>query len=48
VVVSPPLFSVVLSSGGSYSSAYAMFGVWLLAVRRKNAWKANRSPLSLL
>ena len=44
VVVSPPVFSIILASGGSYASAYALFGVlallagaWLLAVRRDNA-----------
>jgi MFS family permease len=40
VVVSPPLFSMVLAFGGTYAVAYAFFGVpalltgvWLLAVR---------------
>ena len=44
VVVSPPLFSLALSFGGSYAGAYAIFGVpalaaglWLLFVRRKPA-----------
>ena len=42
VVVTPPLFSQVLSMGGSYAGAYALFGVpalltgaWLLFVRRR-------------
>ena len=41
VVVSPPLFSLVLGAGGSYAVAYAIFGApallagaWLLCVRR--------------
>lgn len=41
VVVSPPLFSQVLSMGGSYATAFALFGVpalvvgaWLLIVKR--------------
>lgn len=41
VVVSPPLYSLALSVGGSYAGAYAVFGVpalltgaWLLYVRR--------------
>ncbi len=44
VVVTPPVFSIILAAGGSYASAYALFGVlallagaWLLAVRRNNA-----------
>ena len=32
VVVSPPLFSLVLSLGGSYAGAYAVFGLPALAV----------------
>lgn len=42
VVVSPPLFSLALSFGGSYAGAYAIFGLpalaaglWMLLVRRK-------------
>ena len=42
VVVSPPLFSLVVSAGGTYAIAYAVFGVpafltgaWLLAVRSR-------------
>jgi predicted MFS family arabinose efflux permease len=42
VVVSPPLFSLVLSAGGTYAVAYAIFGApallagaWLLCVRRR-------------
>ena len=42
VVVTPPLFSIILAAGGSYASAYALFGAlallagaWLLAVRAK-------------
>ena len=49
VVVSPPAFSIILASGGSYASAYALFGVlallagaWLLAVRGDNAGRATR------
>jgi MFS family permease len=41
-VMSPPLFSLALSFGGSYAGAYALFGVpalaaglWMLVVRRK-------------
>ena len=44
VVVSPPLFSQVLSMGGTYATAFALFGipalvvgVWLLAVKRVGA-----------
>jgi len=44
VVVSPPLFSLALSFGGSYAGAYAVFGVpallagtWLLLVRPRKA-----------
>ena len=42
VVVSPPLYSLALSVGGSYAAAYAVFGgpallsgAWLLAARRR-------------
>ncbi len=42
VVVSPPLFSLALSYGGSYAGAYALFGLpafaagaWLLSTRRQ-------------